>query len=170
MLQVDLLSQLLSILPLNPPSQPTISTHNLNIPSPPSQSTISTYPLHISSLHTFSTSSPHTVPVASQNKKPSSSSVSQPTTKHLLSTHLSTPSLTYSASGISKQKAIILISLFIYIGGYQVGFGPISWLMISEIFPLEVRGKAVSLAVVTNFFWNTVMTFFFPVELDFIGM
>jgi hypothetical protein len=27
----------------------------------------------------------------------------------------------------------------------------------------------VSLAVVTNFFWNTVMTFFFPVELDFIG-
>lgn len=50
-----------------------------------------------------------------------------------------------------------------------MGFGPISWLMISEIFPLEVRGKAVSIAVVTNFFWNTVMTFFFPVELDFIG-
>lgn len=86
---------------------------------------------------------------------------------HTFSTH--SPS-THSASGISKQKAIILISLFIYIGGYQVGFGPISWLMISEIFPLEVRGKAVSLAVVTNFFWNTVMTFFFPVELDFIGM
>lgn len=74
-----------------------------------------------------------------------------------------------SPQGMTKQKAIILISLFIYIGGYQVGFGPISWLMISEIFPLEVRGKAVSIAVVTNFFWNTVMTFFFPVELDFIG-
>lgn len=50
-----------------------------------------------------------------------------------------------------------------------MGFGPISWLLISEIFPLEVRGKAVSLAVVTNFFWNTVMTFFFPVELSYIG-
>jgi MFS family permease len=57
----------------------------------------------------------------------------------------------------------------VYIGGYQVGFGPISWLLISEIFPLEVRGKAVSIAVVTNFFWNTVMTFFFPVELSIIG-
>ena len=50
-----------------------------------------------------------------------------------------------------------------------MGFGPISWLLISEIFPLEVRGKAVSIAVVTNFFWNTVMTFLFPVELDYIG-
>ena len=44
-----------------------------------------------------------------------------------------------SASGVTKQKAVILLSLFVYIGGYQVGFGPISWLMISEIFPLEVR-------------------------------
>jgi sugar porter (SP) family MFS transporter len=71
--------------------------------------------------------------------------------------------------GINSQKATILVALFIYIGGYQVGFGPISWLIISEIFPLEVRGKAVSIAVVSNFFWNTVMTFFFPVELEFIG-
>ena len=73
------------------------------------------------------------------------------------------------ATGITTQKGVILASLFIYIGGYQVGFGPISWLLISEIFPLEVRGKAVSIAVVTNFFWNTVMTFFFPIELQFFG-
>jgi MFS family permease len=74
-----------------------------------------------------------------------------------------------AADGINFQKTVILTSLFIYIGGYQVGFGPISWLLISEIFPLEVRGKAVSIAVVTNFFWNTLMTFFFPIELQFIG-
>ena len=74
-----------------------------------------------------------------------------------------------SANGINLQKTVILTSLFIYIGGYQVGFGPISWLLISEIFPLEVRGKAVSIAVVTNFFWNTLMTFLFPIELDFLG-
>lgn len=72
-------------------------------------------------------------------------------------------------SGITTQKAFILTALFVYIGGYQVGFGPISWLVISEIFPLEVRGKAVSLAVVSNFFWNTVMTFVFPIEIEYIG-
>jgi MFS family permease len=73
------------------------------------------------------------------------------------------------AGGITTQKSIILVALFIYIGGYQVGFGPVCWLIISEIFPLEVRGKAVSLAVVTNFLWNTIMTFIFPAELEYIG-
>eukprot|EP01032_Pedospumella_encystans_P021244 gene21244-24108_t len=73
------------------------------------------------------------------------------------------------ATGINAQKAVILAALFIYIGGYQVGFGPISWLLISEIFPLKVRGKAVSIAVVTNFFCNAVMAFLFPVELETIG-
>jgi hypothetical protein len=71
--------------------------------------------------------------------------------------------------GVTAQKAIILTSLFVFIGGYQVGFGPVSWLIVSEIFPLKVRGKAVSIAVVVNFFCNTVMTFLFPVELEFIG-
>lgn len=71
--------------------------------------------------------------------------------------------------GINAQKSVILTALFIYIGGYQVGFGPISWLLISEIFPLKVRGKAVSIAVVTNFFFNAVMAFLFPVELETIG-
>jgi hypothetical protein len=28
------------------------------------------------------------------------------------------------------------MAMFVYIGGYQVGFGPISWLIISEVFPL----------------------------------
>jgi sugar porter (SP) family MFS transporter len=73
------------------------------------------------------------------------------------------------SGGMDSQRGFILTALFIYIGGYQVGFGPISWLLISEIFPLEVRGKAVSIAVVSNFFWNTVMTFAFAVELDYIG-
>ncbi len=41
--------------------------------------------------------------------------------------------------------------------------------MISEIFPLEVRGKAVSIAVVMNFFWNMTMTSIFPSELEYFG-
>ena len=32
-----------------------------------------------------------------------------------------------------------------------------------------MRGKAVSIAVVTNFFFNAVMAFLFPVELETIG-
>lgn len=33
----------------------------------------------------------------------------------------------------------------------QVSFGPISWLIAGEVFPLAVRGQAAALATVTNF-------------------
>jgi MFS family permease len=46
----------------------------------------------------------------------------------------------------------------LYVSGYQVGFGPISWLLISEVFPLDVRGAAMSLAAIVNFAMNIVMT------------
>jgi MFS family permease len=74
-----------------------------------------------------------------------------------------------SIPGINTQKILILISLFMYVGGYQISFGPISWLLISEIFPLNVRGMAASIAVVTNFALNFIVTFIFPVEILYIG-
>lgn len=38
------------------------------------------------------------------------------------------------------------------IGPYvQVSFGPISWLLVGEIFPLSVRSQASALATITNF-------------------
>ncbi|CAM9551972.1 unnamed protein product [Discosporangium mesarthrocarpum] len=62
------------------------------------------------------------------------------------------------------------MAMFLYIGGYQVvGFGPVSWLLISEIFPLELRGKAISVAVLANFGWNLLVTFTFPTELEVLG-
>lgn len=43
----------------------------------------------------------------------------------------------------------------------QISFGPISWLMVSEIFPLRTRGRGISLAVLTNFGSNAIVTFAF---------
>ena len=43
--------------------------------------------------------------------------------------------------------------------GYQVGFGPIAWLIISEVFPLRTRSYAISSAVCVNFGANLLMTF-----------
>lgn len=51
------------------------------------------------------------------------------------------------------------LGLMVYVSGYQVGFGPISWLLISEIFPLSVRGSALSIAAMTNFGFNIAVTF-----------
>jgi len=59
----------------------------------------------------------------------------------------------------TAYEAGVLAAMFVYIGGYQVGFGPVTWTIISEIFPLRQRGKALSFAVFTNFACNTLVSF-----------
>ena len=54
---------------------------------------------------------------------------------------------------------VVVAALVLYVCGYQVGFGPIGWLIISEVFPLRSRSRALSLAVITNFACNLGMTF-----------
>mmetsp|Transcript_66861 Transcript_66861/g.186590 ORF Transcript_66861/g.186590 Transcript_66861/m.186590 type:complete len:506 (-) Transcript_66861:196-1713(-) len=59
-----------------------------------------------------------------------------------------------------RAWAIVTVAgLMVYVSGYQVGFGPISWLLISEIFPLSVRGSALSIAAMANFGCNVAVTF-----------
>jgi len=53
---------------------------------------------------------------------------------------------------------LTVVALMVYVSGYQIGFGPISWLLISEVFPLNVRGPALALAAVVNFAANIIMT------------
>lgn len=65
--------------------------------------------------------------------------------------------------------AIAVIALLLYVGCYQISFGPISWLMVSEIFPLRTRGKGISLAVLTNFGANAIVTFAFSPLKDLLG-
>ncbi|CAD6344219.1 unnamed protein product [Miscanthus lutarioriparius] len=60
-------------------------------------------------------------------------------------------------------------ALLLYVGAYQVSFGPISWLMVSEIFPLRTRGRGISLAVLTNFGSNALVTFAFSPLKEFLG-
>lgn len=56
-----------------------------------------------------------------------------------------------------SQNAHINLSFFLS----QISFGPIGWLMISEIFPLRLRGRGLSIAVLVNFGANALVTFAF---------
>ena len=71
---------------------------------------------------------------------------------------------------IELRQLATLIAMFAYIGGYQVGFGPISWLMISEVFPLSIRGQAVALSVQMNFFLNFVVQLIVPILTSAVGL
>ncbi|KAL2508420.1 D-xylose-proton symporter-like 3 [Forsythia ovata] len=64
---------------------------------------------------------------------------------------------------------VAVAALLLYVGCYQISFGPISWLMVSEIFPLRTRGKGISLAVLTNFGSNAIVTFAFAPLKELLG-
>ncbi|KAH9626592.1 hypothetical protein KSS87_005443 [Heliosperma pusillum] len=64
---------------------------------------------------------------------------------------------------------VAVIALILYVSSYQVSFGPISWLMVSEIFPLRTRGRGISLAVLTNFGSNAIVTLAFSPLKELLG-
>ena len=69
----------------------------------------------------------------------------------------------------STQKLVILCAMFFYIAGYQIGFGPITWCIVSETFPIEIRGKAIALGVILNYFLNFCVQFLFPTLQETLG-
>ncbi|PRQ60696.1 putative major facilitator, sugar transporter, major facilitator superfamily [Rosa chinensis] len=62
---------------------------------------------------------------------------------------------------LDDAPAVAAIALLLYVGCYQLSFGPIGWLMISEIFPLRFRGQGLSIGVLVNFAANALVTFAF---------
>ncbi|CAK7339978.1 unnamed protein product [Dovyalis caffra] len=64
---------------------------------------------------------------------------------------------------------VAVAALLLYVGCYQLSFGPISWLMISEIFPLRLRGRGLSIAVLVNFGANALVTFAFSPLKAWLG-
>lgn len=56
-----------------------------------------------------------------------------------------------------------------YIACFAISLGPIAWLMISEIFPLHIRGIGTSLAVAMVWFFNMMVAFTFPPLLEVLG-
>ena len=56
------------------------------------------------------------------------------------------------------QSWSTIVGMMMYVSGYQLGFGPISWLIISEIFPLKTRTQALSVAVICNFGSNLIVS------------
>jgi MFS transporter, SP family, galactose:H+ symporter len=62
---------------------------------------------------------------------------------------------------------LTVTSLMIYISAFAIGIGPVFWLLISEIYPLNVRGTAMSLATVANWAANFLIAVTF---LSFVNV
>ena len=56
-----------------------------------------------------------------------------------------------------------LIAMCCYLTGLGISFGPIVWIMLSEIFPAPIRGQAMSIAVSAQWVANFLVATSFPV-------
>lgn len=69
----------------------------------------------------------------------------------------------------NTHAAIAIAALCLYIGSFAIGLGPVFWLLISEIYPLRVRGSAMSTAGVANWLANFVVAISYLSVLSAIG-
>lgn len=58
--------------------------------------------------------------------------------------------------------------VLLYIIFFAVSLGPLGWLIISEIFPLKVRGIGMSIGALSNWLFNAVVTFTFLSLINFL--
>ncbi len=69
----------------------------------------------------------------------------------------------------SSLKWVAVGSLVTYIICFAMSLGPIGWILVSEVFPLKIRGVAMSICTVSNFAFNFFVVGSFPILLHRIG-
>jgi len=58
-----------------------------------------------------------------------------------------------------------LAALCLYLAGFALSFGPIVWIMMTEIYPEPIRGQAMSIAVASQWVANLLVSGTFPLLL-----
>jgi len=69
----------------------------------------------------------------------------------------------------SFESSIAIGGLVIYVACFAFGLGPIFWLLISEIYPLKVRGAAMSAVTVANWAMNLAVAVTFLTLVAVLG-
>lgn len=69
----------------------------------------------------------------------------------------------YQTQNPAEQPGIIyLIVAITYIAGFSLSWGPIVWVMLAEMFPNSIKGKAMSVAVAAQWIANFIVSQTFP--------
>lgn len=78
--------------------------------------------------------------------------------------------MAFALPGLSASLGwLAVICLMIYVGSFAIGLGPVFWLMISEIYPLRIRGRAMSIATLANWGFNLLVAITFLSLIQLLG-
>eukprot|EP00551_Chaetoceros_affinis_P012368 CAMPEP_0203674324 /NCGR_PEP_ID=MMETSP0090-20130426/15760_1 /ASSEMBLY_ACC=CAM_ASM_001088 /TAXON_ID=426623 /ORGANISM="Chaetoceros affinis, Strain CCMP159" /LENGTH=545 /DNA_ID=CAMNT_0050540177 /DNA_START=42 /DNA_END=1679 /DNA_ORIENTATION=- len=58
-------------------------------------------------------------------------------------------------------KFIAIIGIFGVAGGYACSFGPLTWLLVSELFPSSIRGRALGGSTITSYCAGAIVSYSF---------
>ena len=76
-------------------------------------------------------------------------------------------------AGLSRQgmfgQWLVVCGLFVYIAAFSLSLGPVSGLIVSEIYPQRVRGIAMGLVIVANWVSQIITAFTFPSLVAHLG-
>jgi SP family galactose:H+ symporter-like MFS transporter len=77
---------------------------------------------------------------------------------------------TFYLPGLGSSVGVLsVVSLMLYVGAFAIGLGPVFWLLISEIYPLKVRGLGMGIASEANWGSNLIVTLTFLTLVQAIG-
>ena len=69
-------------------------------------------------------------------------------------------SISHSVSA-DKISWLSVMSLILFVIGFAIAWGPLPWLMVSEIFPTRARGRAGAISTFVNWFSSFIVTLTF---------
>ena len=68
------------------------------------------------------------------------------------------------------STSLLLLSVLGYVAAFALAMGPIPWIINSEIFPTKLRGRAMSLAILTLWIADWLVTQTFPQLIEGVGL
>lgn len=72
-------------------------------------------------------------------------------------------------SHVSHASIAMVVMIYLYVIGYSMSWGPVPWVLASEIFPTRLRAYGVGLAASTQWLFNFIITKVTPAAVNHIG-
>ncbi|HRD69103.1 MAG TPA: sugar porter family MFS transporter [Legionella sp.] len=76
----------------------------------------------------------------------------------------------FSLNHVAGMAYLSVICLTVYIFSFAISVGPIPHIAMAEIFPLHVRGAGMGLSAMSNWTFNTIVIFSFPLLQHTLGI
>jgi MFS family permease len=70
--------------------------------------------------------------------------------------------LLIAATAWNAPVTVALLGVCVFVAFFAIGLGPIPFVLVGELFPFEVLGKATAMSLLSNWVWNGLVALVFP--------